>query len=137
MTIAGMPNVASPQRGKPETKPFSIRLTDDERQLLLQRAGRLPLGTYIRDLILAEDLQTKRRRWTNPVKDHDALARVLASLGQSRIGNNLNQLAKAVNFGILPVTVETERDLSEACMAVAAMRYDLMRALGLTEGSQP
>lgn len=136
MTIPETPNVADPKRDKPDTRPFSIRLTEDEKRLLLLRAGRLPLGTYIRDLILAEGMQAKRRRLANPVKDHDALARVLACLGQSRVASNLNQLAKAINFGILPVTPQTERDLSEACSAVAAMRRDLMQALGLAESSR-
>lgn len=58
--------------------------------------------------------------------------RVLAALGQSRIANNVNQLAKAVNIGTLPVTPETEQDIGEACSAVKAMRADLMRALGLS-----
>lgn len=48
--------------GKPETRPFSIRLTEDERRLLLARAGRLPLGTYVRDVILAESSHAKRAR---------------------------------------------------------------------------
>ena len=40
----------SPVRGarKPETKVFSIRLTQAERQHLLDRAGAMPLGTYVR-----------------------------------------------------------------------------------------
>lgn len=118
-------------------KPFSIRLTDDEKRLLLERAGKLPLGTFIRDLILGDELLMPRRQMANPVKDHEALARVLAALGQSRIANNLNQLAKAVNIGALPVTDETERDIMAACAAVIAMRGDLMRALGLPEGARP
>lgn len=118
---------------RPQTRPFSIRLTDAERCLLLDRAGRVPLGTYIRDALLSGDAQAKRRRQTRPVKDHEALGRVLAALGQSRISSNLNQLAKAVNIGVLPVTPETEADLAEACAAVSAMRADLMRALGLVE----
>ncbi len=118
-------------------KPFSIRLTDDEKRLLLERAGKLPLGTFIRDLILGDELLMPRRQMANPVKDHEALARVLAALGQSRIANNLNQLAKAVNIGALPVTDETERDIIAACAAVVAMRGDLMRALGLPEGGRP
>lgn len=62
------------------------------------------------------------------------MARVLAGFGQSRIANNLNQLAKAVNIGALPVTAETEGEITEACTAVVAMRRDLLRALGLPEG---
>lgn len=124
-----------PEKDKPDTRPFSIRLTQAERCLLLARAGRVPLSTYIRDAILSADAQTKRRRQANPIKDHEALARVLAALGQSRLSNNLNQLAKAVNTGVLPVTPETEAEISHACAAVSAMRGDLMRALGLMEGS--
>jgi len=130
-------NAADRTNGKPETHPFSIRLTEDEKRLLLARAGRVPLGTYIRDAILSGDAQAKRRRQANPVKDHEALARVLAALGQSRLSNNLNQLAKAVNIGALPVTPETETEITEACRAVAAMRVDLVRALGLVGGGAP
>lgn len=113
------------------TKPFSIRLTEDERGTLLARAGRVPLGTFIRDLLLDGKAQAKRRRSLSPVKDHEALARVLALLGASRIASNLNQLAKAANTGILPVGPETDADLREACAAVVAMRAALMKALGL------
>lgn len=124
------------KKEKPDSKPFSIRFTDDEKRLLLEKAGRVPLGTYIRDCALAGDVQAKRLRWNNPVKDHEALARVLAALGQSRLANNLNQLAKAVNIGVLPVTPETEDEISKACAAVVAMRRDLMGALGLPEGGR-
>lgn len=118
-------------------RPFSIRLTEEEKRLLLERAGRRPLGSYVRELILAEASRAPRRkarRAKAPVKDHEALARVLAALGQSRVSNNLNQLAKAVNIGVLPVTPETEAYLGEACAAVICMRRSLMRALGLLEG---
>jgi hypothetical protein len=115
-------------------KTFSIRLTDDEKLLLRERAGRLSLGTYIRDVVLAQGGQAPRRRCANPVKDHEALARVLAALGQSRLSSNLNQLAKAVNIGALPVTPETEQEISDACVAVGAVRRELMRALGSEAG---
>jgi hypothetical protein len=120
-----------------EAKPFSIRLTDEEKWHLLKQAGKRPLGTYIRNLILSEGSQAPRkvmRRAPAPVKDHEALARVLAALGQSRIANNLNQLAKAVNIGALSVSPEVDEDISGACAAVSAMRRELMRALGLKPG---
>lgn len=123
--------------GKPETRPFSIRLTKAEKSLLLARAGRIPLGTYIRNALLSGDAQAKRRRMVNPVADHAALARVLAALGQSRLSSNLNQLAKAVNIGALPVTPETEAEITDTCRAVSVMRSDLVRALGLVEGGGP
>ncbi|MGE0282901.1 MAG: hypothetical protein AB7P20_20120 [Rhizobiaceae bacterium] len=65
----------------------------------------------------------------NPVKDCEALARVLAALGQSRIANNLSQLAKAMNIGALPMTPETESEIVAACAAVIAMRGELMRRI--------
>jgi hypothetical protein len=123
---------------KPRTRPFSIRLTDDEKSLLLRRAGGLPLGVYVRGLILSKgelEFRPRQRRTKAPIKDDEALARVLAALGQSRVANNLNQIAKAVNIGSLPVTPETEHDIREACSAVLMIRYHLMSALGLIEGS--
>ena len=54
-------------------------------------------------------------RQAGRIKDHLAQARVLAMLGQSRISNNLNQFAKAVNIGVLPVTPETEEHIAVDC----------------------
>jgi len=126
-----------PVRGsrKPETKVFSIRLTQAERQHLLDRAGSVPLGAYVRGLVLAPDARHERRRTRNPVKDAQALGRVLAALGQSRLSSNLNQLAKAVNIGVLPVTPETEQDITDACDAIKSVRADLIIALGLEDGA--
>jgi hypothetical protein len=130
-------NSRSPSK-RPGTaaKPFSIRLTDAERQELSERAGGKPLATYLRDLVLTTSLQAPRLRLRARRRDDEALARVLAALGQSRIANNLNQLAKAVNIGALPVTPETNGEIADACSAVVAMRLDLMRALGLHEEQQ-
>lgn len=114
-------------------RSLSVRLTDEERSVLLAKAGGTPLGTYIRDAALGVAAQASRRRSRRPVGDQKALAQVLAAFGQSRIANNLNQLAKAVNIGALPVTPETESEIVEACAAVKAMRGLLLRALGLFE----
>jgi hypothetical protein len=62
---------------------------------------------------------------------------VLGALGRSRLSSNLNQLAKAVNTGSLPVTPETEADLRQACRDVAEIRADLLRALGKSPGDGP
>lgn len=133
------PHILSDRKDGPgeAAKPFSIRLTEDEKRLLLERAGTLPLGSYLRNLALGDGPGAPRRRTANPVKDHEALARVLAVLGQSRIASNLNQLAKAAHIGALPVTPETEQEIGNACAAVLAMRADLMRALGLMDGGAP
>ena len=79
----------------------------------------------------------RKTRGRQPVKDHEALGRVLGALGESRLSQDLNQLAKAVNTGSSPVMRETERDLIEACAAVALIRAELMRALGASTGGEP
>lgn len=114
--------------------PFSIRLTIEERARLDALRGKKSLSAYIRDQLLKEDAAPRTRTGNSPVRDSEALGRVLGALGQSRLSSNLNQLAKAVNTGSLPVTPETEADLLAACRDVAAMRSLLMRALGIAPG---
>lgn len=125
---------------KPAAKqppPFSLRLTQDEKAQLLAEAGHKPLGFYIRERLFGANAAPRKRQGNSPVKNQEALARVLAALGQSRLSANLNQLAKAVNTGSLPVTPETEADLQQACHEVSALRADLLRALGKNPGDGP
>lgn len=110
--------------------PFSFRLTPEERERLNSDASGMALGAYVRDRLFGPEATPRKTRGKTPVKDHEALGRVLAALGGSRLSQNLNQLARAVNTGSLPVTPETERDLRGACAAVALIRAELMRALG-------
>lgn len=127
---------AEPKVGK-YPPPFSLRLTFEERAKLEKNAAGMALGAYIRERLLGEDAVPRRTRGRFPVKDQEALGRVLAALGQSRLSANVNQLARAVNSGSLPVTPETEAALQEACADIAAIRHDLMRALGSRDGGEP
>lgn len=117
--------------------PFSIRFTFEERARLDEKRGREPLSSYIRGQLLGDDAAPRKRRGNGPIKDAEALGRVLGALGASRLSSNLNQLAKAVNTGSLPVTPETEAELMEACNEVRALRRDLLRALGKSPGDGP
>ena len=117
--------------------PFSLRLTYEERAQLLAAAKGKPLGAYIRERLLGDEASPRKRQGNSPLKDEEALGRVLGALGRSRLAANLNQLAKAVNTGSLPVTPETEADLKQACRDVAEMRADLLRALGKMPGDGP
>ena len=110
--------------------PFCVRLSDEEKARLRTEAGGRPLGAYVRDRLFGEAAQ-KRRVSRKPKVDDEALGRVLAALGQSRLSSNLNQIAKGVNTGTLLLTPDVEADVREACDAVAAMRRDLLKALGL------
>ena len=118
-------------KSKKTPPPFSLRLTFEERAKLEEAAKGVPLGAYIRARLIDEDLPKVRRRGTRPVADHAQLAKVLAGLGSSRLSSNLNQLAKAVHTGSLPVTPDTESELQQACADISAMRQMLVKALGL------
>lgn len=110
--------------------PFCLRLTFEERALLEMAAGDKPLGAYIRSRLLGGNEVQRKRKFRRPVKDHKALGQVLGELGKSRLANNLNQLAKGVNTGSLPVTPDTEKAIREACANVEQMRTMLLIALG-------
>lgn len=79
----------------------------------------------------------RKKRGNSPVQDKEALGRMAGALGQSRLSQNMNQLAKAVNSGSLPVTPETEAEIKEACREIAEMRAALLAALGKAPGSEP
>lgn len=115
---------------KKRQAPFSLRLTFEERAKLEEAANGVPLGAYIKAVLFSEDLKKVRQRGHKPVGDQEALGRVLAALGKSRLSSNLNQLARAVNTGSLPVHPEIEGELRDACADIAAMRKALLRALG-------
>lgn len=133
-----MPATARKRSGKSAAPPpFSLRLTFEERAALEKAAGDLPLGPYIRRRLLGEDVQQPRRRRRAPVQDHEALGRVLGALGQSKLANNLNQLARAANTGSLPVNPDTEKAIRDACEEIQRLRLDLLRALGLLPEGEP
>lgn len=112
--------------------PFSLRLTVEERLKLDAAAGPLPVGEYIRSQLF-ETPTPRQRTFRRPVQDEQALVQVLGALGRSRLSSNLNQLAKAVHTGSLPVTPETEQAILAACSQVNAMSSQLVQALGLPE----
>ena len=133
---AGAKKFAHTTKRKTSPPPFSLRLTFEERAQLEQEAGNMPLGAYIRERMFKNPDLAPRRRGKRPVKDYQALAKVLGELGRSRLANILSQLAKAANSGSLPVTTQTEVELRLACAAIQAIRHDLIEALGLQAEDQ-
>ncbi len=111
--------------------PYSIRFTEEERAFLDKHAAGMSWADYIRARVFDEFIPKRRTRNKTPVKDYWFLSRILGELGRSRIANNLNQIARAVNTGTLIVSAETERLIQEACRAVIQMRDLLLQALGL------
>ncbi len=127
--FAAVSGEGGPERQQ-RTSILSIRLTPAERAALEERAGTKPLGVYIREKALAG--QAEKRQTTRKPRLEDAqYASLLASLGESRLLANLNQLAKHANMGTLDVSENVEQELEDACAAVLAMRRALFVALGL------
>lgn len=125
---------SEPRKKRPA--PFSIRLSEEERARLAMEAAGAPLGAYIKAKVLGAPPMRLRRTGLS-IQDRTALAQLLALLGKSRLANNLNQLAYAVNIGSLPTTPETEEDLRTALVAVRDMRALLLKALGHKAGDAP
>ena len=113
-----------------QTSPFCLRLTPERAKLEREAAG-LPLGKYIRDRVFDENRARRRTRNKRPVKDHKLLSQLLGELGRTRLSNNLNQLAKAANCGMLILTPEVKTSLLNACADIRHIRETLMKSLGL------
>ncbi len=124
---------AAQSRRKPksqELSPFSMRLTQEERDFLEKHSDDKSWAEFIRERVFGEE-RTKRRLLRHPPVNDEKLGEVLANLGQSRLASNVNQLAKAANMGTLDISDETDRQLQEASAAILAMREALFMALGL------
>lgn len=111
--------------------PISVRVTAAERRELLQRAGDHGLSAYVRNQLLNEPRTRKTGR--HPAEGTGDVAQVLALLGASDLASSLRDLAHAAKIGALPVLPETEKAITDACLAVEEMRGALMVALGLKE----
>ena len=108
--------------------PFSVRLSDDERAELVRRAeaAGLSIGGYWKSAVFNIPPPRKSRR---PRTDTAELAKLLGQLG--RVGNNINQLARILNYEgsvEIPELVTALKDLAE-------MRAAVMHVLGYQETS--
>lgn len=117
--------------------PFGLRLSDAERSRLVADANGMPIGTYIKERLFYSEPSGRKRRKGLSIQDREAFARALALLGRAHLSSNLNQLAHAVNIGVLPATPETEAELFAALQDVRTIRRLLMTALGHRLEDQP
>lgn len=127
-------------RTENQPRPFSLRLTQDERSQLQYEAGDAPLGAYMRQKLLSDVKPRKiqNRKTVAPDKDLETLAQILALLGRSQLVANLNELAYAASIGALALDPDTLADLRAAIREVREFRTMLIAALGLKpEGAAP
>jgi hypothetical protein len=93
----------------------------------------MPLGKLIRSKLFDGNTVPPRTKRRVTVKDEKTLSILLGILGRSRIAHNINQLAGAVNLGSLPVNIETQKKLDDACRAIFWIRQQLILSLGLKQ----
>lgn len=111
--------------------PVSLRLTHEERARLEKEAAGQSLSEHIRGRLFGHDVTPRRARGVVPVKDRVALARVLSALGRSGIAKDFEALSWAIDDGTAVLMPESEAAFRQACLDIAAMRRDLIAALGL------
>lgn len=116
---------------KPVLKPFSVRFSDNERTYLERKAGRKPLGTYIRDELLGDFQVARKKAQPTPTTDYEMLGRILGVLGKSELAANLCVLATAAESGALFVDDETKAEISAARADIGEVRLLLLKGLGL------
>ena len=110
-------SASEPSRGaRRSISPLTLRLTVEERARLEELATGMTLSTYVRACVFREEAKRCKRRSKDTVADKKAIAEALALLGQSRIANNLNQLAYHANIGSLEIT-GAEREQNEEVYA--------------------
>jgi len=122
---------ATPKSKKNLSPRVTFRVTEDELARLKGAAEGVSVSGYIRKQIFGNDVSLRKTRSRVPVKDQKALAQVLGKLGETRIANNLNQIAYEANCGSLLMDEQTEQELKLACAQIAWMRVTLIEALGL------
>lgn len=113
----------------------TLRLTDEEMATLKHLSAGMSVSAYIRKCLFGKGAAPRKIRLRAPVQDQEALGRVLGLLGQSRIANNLNQLAHNANCGTLLLDQQSEEQINEAYAKVLSMRADLTQALGINRTS--
>ena len=129
---AASASLCNPKKKAPR---ITLRLTEEELGKLKNLSNGMSLSAYIRKSLFGKGAAPRKVRSRVPVKDQEALAQVLGLLGQTRIANNLNQIAYEANCGSLLMDEETENEIKMACAHIAWIRVKLIEALGIKNKS--
>jgi len=118
---------------KKRPSPLSLRLSEEERSLLEDQAGRQSLNAYIKNRLFGKDGARSKSQRYKVVEDYEALARVLSALGQTGLFGNLSMLMEQIEEGKVVLSPQAEEEIAVMCACVLLMRDDLVKALGLRE----
>lgn len=105
-------------------KPFSVRLDESERAEVEAAAAKAQLttGSYVRSRVLSKASTQSRRK---PSVDVQAITRLQGEM--NRVGNNIYQLRRLVNFGGTPTGDEIEAAFMGYREVIAAILATLGR----------
>ena len=124
---------------KPErTVRLSVRVSEQERAWLEKQAGKIAVSEYIRHQLFDNgDIDWSKvrlkRRPKRTIHDKQALAQVLALLGQSSVFASLVELVTAARSGSLVVTPEVDAMLRQTQHDLSEIKHLLMQSLGIKE----
>ncbi|MEO1315806.1 MAG: hypothetical protein AAFW01_04320 [Pseudomonadota bacterium] len=121
----------APEAARPKPLYVSLRVTAEEKARLKKDAAGLSLSDYVRERLFGSEAKPRTTRGKFPVEDHAALSKLLRALGQSGLARDFEALSWAERDRTLVLDAESAQRLRAACADVAAMRRDLIKALGL------
>ena len=112
---------------------LTLRLAASERQRLDSEAKAFDLSTaaYVRFLIADEEVQRKLAFLFESRQQRAEYAQILRILGESRIANNLNQIAYGLNTGTFIDSPDVTAQINEAYEAILYIRTLLIQSQGL------
>ncbi|MEO0570042.1 MAG: plasmid mobilization relaxosome protein MobC [Pseudomonadota bacterium] len=123
------PSSANSKKRTRDCPRVTVRLSHDDYAKLTELANGMSLSVYMRAKALNDELP-RRRASCVPIEDRVAIAKIIGLLGQSRIANNLNQLAYHANVGALEFDDTAKVQIEEAYACILDMRSLLLKALG-------
>ncbi|MCV6575091.1 MAG: hypothetical protein OIF58_05085 [Cohaesibacter sp.] len=119
---------------------ISLRLTAEEKSILVRASKGQSLSAYIRKKLFASDSHTDNHKTEMrlcPKERQKLLAKILSELGKAQLSQSLCELADAAKLGTLPLTPDVCSDIQKAITKINSIRSDLLKAMGLRNGGSP
>lgn len=129
-TRAGF-NRVSLAKTKPKPCYVTVRVTPEEKARLEREAAGTSISAHVRERLFGNSVEPRRTRGRFPVKDYEALSRVLRALGKANLYNNLHLILLALEEQRVSMEPQLEAELRDTFAVVCQMRKDLVSALGL------
>lgn len=113
--------------------PFSLRLTRSEREYLRAKAGGMPLGAYIRSVVLDDTAPSSGPKSPDRIAEWQRWPQLLGLLGTSERSMGMREIARLAEAGALPLSPEVEAEIRNAARDITEMKSLLMKALRTKE----